>query len=74
MSKSTYAIYSEPNSYTSMQTSPISEVCLHREGMNKIVISTLNPLDDDQMSDIYWIVSAMQKTGKRLKDMFGGQE
>ena len=71
MSKTTYAIYSKPEHYTSGQINKISDVTIHREGMNKIVISTINTLDDGQMSDIYWVDSIMQKKVKRLKDLIG---
>lgn len=57
MSVSTYAFMTE-------------ETVVRRDGRNKISILTHNPLTDDQMKDLYWVVLAMEKTGARLKDMF----
>lgn len=50
----------------------VSELMLRREGRNKIIISCVKPLTDDQMRDLYWIALAMEKTGKNLKDLLSG--
>ena len=63
MSVSTYAFMTEP-------VCGVHEVVLRREGKNKIIVSTNNPLSDDQMQDLYWIILAMEKTGARLKDLY----
>lgn len=63
MSVSTYAFMTEGKS-------GVYETMLRREGKNKIIVSTNNPLSDDQMQDLYWVILAMEKTGKRLKELF----
>lgn len=45
------------------------DVLLTRERGNRIVITTAGTLSDEQMSDLYWVVSAMTKTGKPLKKL-----
>ena len=45
------------------------DVILRREGRNQIMVTTEVPLTDDQMRDLYWIVLAMEKTGKTMKDL-----
>jgi hypothetical protein len=49
----------------------VNEVCVLRDSKYTIKISTLEPLDDDQMRDIYYLTYAMYKTKKRLKDLVG---
>ena len=47
-----------------------SEIIIIRTGMKKIGITTREPLSDEQVQDLYWIVMAMSKTGKRLGELF----
>ena len=57
----------------SMMSNPVEGVCdviLRRDGYSKIIVTTMDPLTDDQMRDLFWIVSMMSKNGVRLKDMF----
>ena len=49
----------------------VREVSVIRSNGNTITITTYEPLDDDQMRDIYYLAYAMYKTKKRLKDLVG---
>jgi len=69
----TFAMYTSPESYTGNTTPKVSEVCLHRQTETRLVIDTLVPLTDEQMSDLYWLTLLMMKTGKRMKDLIGGK-
>jgi len=60
----TYAMMPDPES-------GMQDVFLRRDGRNKIIIHAEKSLTDDQMQDIYWVVLAMVRTGKRLKDLIG---
>lgn len=51
----------------------VHEVILRRDGRNKIIVTTNKPVTDEQMSDLYWTVLIMTKTGKRLKDLVSQQ-
>lgn len=57
-----YAMFTEPRN-------GVVDVTIRRETKNKIMVTTENPLTDDQMRDLYWIVLAMSRSGMRLKDM-----
>lgn len=60
---SAYAMMSE-------SVNGVHKVVLRREQKNKIIVSTENKLNDDQMHDLYWVVLLMCTTGLRLKDLF----
>lgn len=57
-----YAMFSDP-------VNGVSEVMLRRESANKIIITTAKPMTDDQMTDLYWTVSAMSRTGLTLHEL-----
>lgn len=62
MSSSTFGFYTEP-------VNGICELSIIRESKNKLRISTLTPLSDDQVRDLYWIILLMKKTGMNLKEI-----
>ena len=70
----TYAMYTQPTDYLSTSTHKVSDICLHREGANKIVVFTRTTLSDEQMQDLYWAVCAMEGTGKTLHELFISKE
>lgn len=54
---------------------PVNGVCgvlLRRETSNKICVATTEPLTDEQMQDLYWIVSLMHRTKLPLKEIMKG--
>lgn len=63
----TYAMFTSSDSST-------KEVILRRDGRNKIIVTTVNELSDDQMRDLYWTVLAMERTGKTLKELMNPVE
>ena len=50
-------------------TNGVHDVVLRREGRNNIMVSTIDPLSDDQMRDLYWVSLLMAKTGLTLKEI-----
>ena len=61
----------------SMMTEPVnnvSEVVLIRKSKTKLEVSTLEPLNDDQMRDIYWVTLAMSRTGLTLGEMIPSKD
>ena len=57
-----YAMFSDP-------VNGVSDVMLRRESANKIIITTAKPMNDEQMTDLYWVVSAMSRTGLTLHEL-----
>lgn len=57
-----YAYFTEPiNGH--------SDVTVIRDAKDRVGIRTKTPLTDEQMRDLYWIVSWMMRTGKTMKDL-----
>lgn len=50
------------------------ELSVRRDGINKIVIASQTPLTDAQVEELFWLVGAMQNSGKTLKDLLKEQE
>ena len=61
------------NKATAFFTEPIApgvhEATVMRYGKNQIRISTLEPISDEQMSELMWIVTLMVKTKLPLKEI-----
>lgn len=41
-----------------------------RTSQSNVSVYTKNPLTDEQMQDLYWLIAAMTRNNKRLKDFF----
>lgn len=57
---------------TSIMDKPVngvSKVTLIRQGHNTIIITSLKPLNNEQMRNLYWIVLAMAETGKTFSEL-----
>ena len=58
---------------TSVWTTPIEDsefrTSVRRDGKNTLVIFTQNPLSDSQATELFWCVSAMQRSGKTLNEL-----
>lgn len=45
------------------------KISVCRDGANKIIIATQTPLTDGQAEELFWIVSAMTRSGKTLNKL-----
>lgn len=50
------------------------EISVRRDGINKIIIGTQTPLNDEQAEELFWCVGAMLRSGKTLKDLLKERE
>lgn len=57
-----YAFMSEP-------VNGESEIIIQRISKNAIKIQTHNSLTDEQVQELYWLVYAMEKLGKTMKEL-----
>ena len=45
------------------------EISVRRDGVNKIIVATQARLTDEQVEELFWIVSAMARSGKTLHEL-----